>query len=90
MLDGACYLERTSVHAPANVIKTKKAIKKAFTYQMEGRGFSMVEILSQCPTDWAMTPLQSIEKIKNEMIPYFPLGVYKSPDPKAITVAVKA
>lgn len=90
VLDGACYLERTSVHAPANVIKTKKAIKKAFTYQMEGRGFSMVEILSQCPTDWAMTPLQSIEKIKNEMIPYFPLGVYKSPDPKAITVAVKA
>jgi len=90
VLDGACYLERTSVHAPANVIKTKKAIQKAFTYQMEGRGFTMVEVLSQCPTDWAMTPLQSIEKIKNEMIPYFPLGVYKSPDPKAKTVPVKA
>ncbi|MCD6163348.1 MAG: hypothetical protein J7K40_13190 [candidate division Zixibacteria bacterium] len=88
-LDGAVYLERTSVHAPANVIKTKKAIKKAFTYQMEGRGFSMVEVLSQCPTDWAMTPLKAIERVKNEMIPYFPLGIYKSPDPKARIVSAK-
>ncbi|OQX91464.1 MAG: hypothetical protein B6D58_07930 [candidate division Zixibacteria bacterium 4484_95] len=78
-LDGAYYLERTSVHAPANVIKTKKAIKKAFTYQMEGRGFTMVEILSQCPTDWNLTPLQAIERVKNEMISYFPLGVFKAP-----------
>lgn len=82
-LDGAYYLERTSVHAPANVIKTKKAIKKAFTYQMEGRGFTMVEILSQCPTDWNLTPLQAIEYVKNEMISYFPLAVYKAP-PKPI------
>jgi len=88
VLEGSCYLERTSVHAPANVLKTKKAIKKAFTYQLEGRGFTMVEILSPCPTDWAMTPLQAIERIKKEMIPYFPLGVYKSPDPKAKLVPV--
>jgi len=87
-LDGACYLERTSVHAPANVLKTKKAIKKAFTYQLEGRGFTMVEVLSPCPTDWAMTPLKAIERIKNEMIPFFPLGVFKSPDPKAKLVPV--
>lgn len=89
MLEGAVYLERTSVHAPAKVIKTKKAIKRAFTYQMEGRGFTMVEILSQCPTDWAMTPLQSIDRVKNEMVPYFPLGIYKSPDPKARIVPAK-
>jgi 2-oxoglutarate ferredoxin oxidoreductase subunit beta len=89
-LEGACYLERTTVHTPANVLKTRRAIKKAFKYQMEGRGFTMVEILSQCPTDWAMTPLKSIEKIEKEMVPYFPLGVYKSPDPKTKTVPVLA
>ena len=89
MLEGSVYLERTSVHAPANVIKTKKAIKKAFSYQLDGKGFSMVEILSQCPTDWAMTPLEAIERVKNEMVPYFPLGVYKSPDPKAKTMPLK-
>jgi 2-oxoglutarate ferredoxin oxidoreductase subunit beta len=88
VLDGACYLERTTVHKPANVLKTKKAIKKAFTYQMEGRGFTMVEVLSQCPTDWAMTPLQAADKIEKEMIPYYPLGVFKSPDPKTKTVPV--
>lgn len=89
-LEGAYYLERTSVHAPANVIKTKKAIKKAFTYQMEGRGFSMVEILSQCPTDWNMTPRKAIEHVKNEMIPYFPLGVYKAPPKPVKKETVKA
>ncbi len=89
-LEGATYLERTSVHNPANVIKTRKAIKNAFTYQLEGKGFSMVEVISQCPTDWAMTPLQSIERVKNEMIPYFPLGIYKSPNPKAKLVPVGA
>ncbi|MCP4580360.1 MAG: hypothetical protein GY839_01985 [candidate division Zixibacteria bacterium] len=89
-LEGVVYLERTSVHAPANVIKTKKAIKNAFTYQLEGKGFSMVEILSQCPTDWAMTPPQSIDRIVNEMIPYFPLGIYKSPNPKAKLMPIEA
>ncbi len=89
VLEGTVFLERTSVHAPANVIKTKKAIKKAFSYQLDGKGFSMIEILSQCPTDWAMTPLEAIERVKNEMVPYFPLGVYKSPDPKAKTMPLK-
>jgi 2-oxoglutarate ferredoxin oxidoreductase subunit beta len=79
-LDGAVYLERCSVNTPANVIKAKKAIKKAFTLQIEKRGFTMVEILSQCPTDWGVTPLQAIEFVKNSMIPYFPLGVYKTPE----------
>jgi 2-oxoglutarate/2-oxoacid ferredoxin oxidoreductase subunit beta len=84
-LDGAVYLERCSVNTPANVIKAKKAIKKAFTLQIEKRGFTMVEILSQCPTDWGVTPLQAIEFVKNSMIPYFPLGVYKSPEKTATT-----
>ena len=88
-LPGVCYLERTTVHTPANVLKTRKAIKNAFTYQMEGRGFSMVEILSQCPTDWAMTPLQSIDRVDKEMIPYFPLGIFKSPNPKAKLMPVE-
>jgi len=78
-LDGPIYLERTSVDKPAAVVKTKKAIRRAFEYQLEGRGFTLVEILSQCPTDWAMTPLQSLERIRKEMIPYYPLGVYKEP-----------
>lgn len=88
-LPGACYLERTTVHTPAGVLKTRKAIKNAFTYQMEGRGFTMVEILSQCPTDWAMTPLQAIERVEKEMVPYFPLGIYKSPNPKAKLMPVE-
>jgi 2-oxoglutarate ferredoxin oxidoreductase subunit beta len=79
-LDGPVYLERTSVDKPAGVVKTKKAIKRAFEYQLEGRGFTLVEILSQCPTDWTMTPLQSLERIRKEMIPYYPLGVYKEPE----------
>lgn len=78
-LNGPVYLERTSVDKPAAVVKTKKAIKRAFEYQLQGRGFTLVEILSQCPTDWAMTPLQSLERIRKEMIPYYPLGVYKEP-----------
>lgn len=78
-LDGPIYLERTTVDKPAGVVKTKKAIKRAFQYQIEKRGFTMVEILSQCPTDWGMTPLQAIERVRNEMTPYFPLGIYKEP-----------
>jgi len=62
------------------VVKAKKAVKKAFQLQVDGKGFTLVEILSQCPTDWAMTPLQSLGRIKDEMIPYYPLGVFKSPD----------
>jgi 2-oxoglutarate ferredoxin oxidoreductase subunit beta len=81
-LQGPAYLERVAVNTPANVVKAKKAVKKAFQTQIDGLGFSLVEILSQCPTDWAMTPLQSLARIKDEMIPYYPLGVFKSPEEK--------
>jgi 2-oxoglutarate ferredoxin oxidoreductase subunit beta len=82
-LQGPAYLERVAVDTPAHVAKAKKAVRKAFQVQIDGLGFSLVEILSQCPTDWAMTPLQAIKRIEDEMIPYYPLGVYKSPDQQA-------
>lgn len=76
-LDGAYYIERTSVHDVSNIIKTKKAIKKAFECQMEGKGFSMVEILSTCPTNWGLNPVEALEWLKENMIPQYPLGVTK-------------
>lgn len=75
--EGPYYIERTSVHNVPGVNATKKAIKKAFTYQREGKGFSMVEVLSTCPTNWGMTPVESLKWVEEEMIPVFPLGVYK-------------
>ena len=76
-LDGVTYLERVAVSTPKDVIKAKKAIKKAFTNQVEGKGFSFVEVLSMCPTDWKVSPKQAIQFVNNEMKEAFPLGVYK-------------
>jgi 2-oxoglutarate ferredoxin oxidoreductase subunit beta len=76
-LDGPVYIERTSVHDAKHVIKTKKAVKKAIEYQRKGLGYSFVEILSMCPTNWGMTSLQSAEWVKEEMLPYFPLEVFR-------------
>lgn len=76
-VDGAAYLERVAVTDVKNVRKAKKAIKKAFTYQMEGKGFSLVEVLSTCPTNWGMTPQNAIKWLEDNMMPYYPLGVYK-------------
>jgi 2-oxoglutarate ferredoxin oxidoreductase subunit beta len=80
VLEGPTYLARVSVHKAPFVIKAKKAIKKAFQLQLEGKGFSMVEILSQCPTDWKMQPLDAIKFLEEEMLPYYPLGEYKTPE----------
>lgn len=76
-LDGPYYLERTAVDSPKNIIKTKKALKTAFKYQMEEKGFSLVEILSMCPTGWGQTPVQAKRWIEEAMAPYYPLGVYR-------------
>jgi 2-oxoglutarate ferredoxin oxidoreductase subunit beta len=76
-LDGVTYLERVAASTPKDVIKAKKAIKKAFTNQVEGKGFSFVEVLSMCPTDWKVSPKQAIQFVNNEMKEAFPLGVYK-------------
>jgi 2-oxoglutarate ferredoxin oxidoreductase subunit beta len=77
-LEGARYIARGSVNNAANVRKTKGYIKKALDAQMRGIGFTMVEILSQCPTNWGMNPVQSVEWLEKEMIPVFPLGEIKN------------
>lgn len=76
------YLERVSVHSPQHIVRAKKAIRKAFEYQVEGRCFSLVEVLSTCPTNWGQTPGESTEWLAGNMMPYFPLGIYKEPDGK--------
>jgi 2-oxoglutarate ferredoxin oxidoreductase subunit beta len=76
-LKGVTYVERCTVTSPANVNKTKKAIKKAFQYQIDGLGFSLIEILSPCPTNWKMMPIDSCKWIDNVMSKEFPLGVFK-------------
>ena len=76
-LDGCVYAERVCVTDIANINKAKRAIKKAFEKQMAGEGFTFVEVLSTCPTNWGMTPLKANEWLKDNMIPYYPLGVIK-------------
>ena len=76
-LTAPVYLERTSCNTPANLNKTKAAIKKAFRNQLEGRGFSMVEIVTSCPTNWGMDPLAALDYIEEKMLPEFPLGVIR-------------
>ena len=76
-LDGVCYLERTAVSTPKDVMGAKRAIKKAFQNQIDGKGFSLVEVLSMCPTDWKLSPSKSVDFVNNEMKKVFPLGVYK-------------
>ena len=76
-VDGATYLERVAVNNVANVKKAKAAIKKAFQNQIEGKGFSLVEVLSTCPTNWGLAPEKALEWLEENMLPYYPLGVYK-------------
>lgn len=76
-LDGACYVERVSVDNVPNVMKTKKAIKKAFENAIAGKGFSMVEVLSICPTNWGLSTGESLQWLRDNMIPFYPLGIKK-------------
>ena len=76
-LDGATYLERVAVDDVKHVRAAKAAIKKAFQNQIEGKGFSLIEVLSTCPTNWGMTPEKALSWLRENMIPYYPLGVYK-------------
>lgn len=76
-LDGPAYIERTACNTPANVRKTKAAIKKGFEYQIAKKGFSIIEVLCTCPTNYAMTPLKAQEFVTNRAIEFYPLGVYK-------------
>ena len=76
-LDGVTYAERVSVDKVPNIRKAKAAIKKAFQYQKERKGFSIVEVLSSCPTNWGLTPVEALSWLNDNLIPYYPLGVHK-------------
>ncbi len=76
-LDGAGYIERVAVNNVKNVKNAKKAIEKAFRNQVEGKGFSLIEVVSTCPTNWGKTPQGALEWLEENMLPYYPLGVYK-------------
>ena len=76
-LEGPEYITRVAVNNVKNVRNAKKAIKKAFQNQIEGKGFSLVEVVSACPTNWGMTPKQALEWVESDMLPYYPLGVFK-------------
>jgi len=79
-LDGAAYIARRSAYKPAEVRKLRKALKTAFQVQMAGLGFSLVEVVSNCPTNWGMTPLESLKFVEEQMVSYYPLGDYKVKD----------
>jgi len=74
---GSAYIERTAVNSPANILKTKKAIAKAFRIQLDGYGFSLIEVLSPCPTNWKMDPIDACKWIDEVVMNTFPLGVLK-------------
>ena len=76
-LEGPEYVARVAVNNVKNVNAAKKAIRKAFQNQVENKGFSLVEVVSACPTNWGMTPQKALEWVESDMIPYYPLGVYK-------------
>lgn len=79
-LDGVSYAARVSADSPKNVIQAKKAIQKAFQNQIDKKGFSIVEVLSTCPTNWGLSPVDSLEWLRDNMMPYYPLGTYKDID----------
>ena len=76
-LTGPAYIERVSVSTPAQVTAAKKAIRKAFEIQKQGLGFTFIEVVSSCPTNWGLTPVKAMEFVREKMIPYYPLGVFK-------------
>ena len=79
-LEGPQYIERVAVTSVAGIRKAKKAILKAFQNQIDGKGFSLVEVISTCPTNWGMTPEKAMQWANENMIPYYPLGVYRDRD----------
>jgi len=81
-LEGAAYVARVAVNTPKNVMQAKRAIKKAFETQIKGLGYSLVEVLSQCPTNWHMTSVEATRWVDEKMAAYFPLGEFKLPREK--------
>jgi 2-oxoglutarate ferredoxin oxidoreductase subunit beta len=76
-IEGASLVARTAVDSPANVVSTRELIEKAFRYQLEEKGFSMIEILSPCPTNWGMTPAEATTWLRKEMMDVYRLGIFK-------------
>ena len=76
-INGAVFVERVAVNSPANIRKAKKAIKKCFEIQLEGKGFGIVEVLSTCPTNWGLAPVDALKWLKDNLIPYYPLGNFR-------------
>ena len=76
-LSGVAYAERVTVDTPAHVRQAGAAIKKAFQTQIDKKGFSLVEVVSSCPTNWGLTPAEALQWLRDNMLPYYPLGVYK-------------
>jgi len=76
-LDGVALAQRVSVDTPRNIRAAKKAIKKAFEYQIDGVGYTIIEVVSTCPTNWGMSPDKAMDWLRDKMLPYYPLGVYK-------------
>ncbi len=89
-LDGVAYLERVTVDTPKHVRAAKKAIRHAFDNQIQGVGYSLVEVVSTCPTDWKMTPQESFAWMRENMLPYYPLGVYKDVQAEGFANAAEA
>ena len=82
-LQTPAYIVRQAVIKPKYIVKAKKAIKQAFQYQLERRCFSFVELISTCPTNWGLTPLEAVKWAEDVMMPYYPLGEYKTPETKS-------
>ncbi len=80
--EAVAYVERVSCNTPANARKAKRAIKKAFEYQMQGLGTTFIEVASNCPSGWKCTPEESLEWLKEKVFPYYPLGIFKNPEEK--------
>ncbi len=74
------FIARVSVHDPKHIIQAKKMLKRAFQYQVENRCFTLIELLSTCPTNWGLTPKKASEWLEKNMIPYFPLRIFKTPE----------
>jgi 2-oxoglutarate ferredoxin oxidoreductase subunit beta len=81
-LDGAVYIERVALNTPGNIRKAKAAVKRAFEIQQQRLGFTFIEFLSTCPTNWGVTPADAMKWLADNMLPYYPLGVFKEPEVK--------
>jgi len=76
-LEGSAFVARVAVNTPPNLMKAKKAVRKAFQMQIDGIGFSFVEFVLACPTNWGLSALEANKRVEDHMIPYFPLGIFK-------------